>query len=57
MNRTTKEKQASNLKSIKTKATNKLIKEEIEKIISLSADQQLSKNEEFKTNIIYHQND
>ena len=49
VNRTTKEKQASMLKSIKTKATNKLITEEMEKIKSLPADQQLSKIEEFKT--------
>ena len=47
--RTTEEKQASMLKSMKTKATNKLIKEEIERIKSLPADQQLSKIEEFKT--------
>ena len=38
--RTTEEKQASMLKSMKTKATNKLIKEEMEKIKSLNADQQ-----------------
>ena len=37
------------LKSMKTKATNKLIKEEMEKIKSLPADKQLSKIEEFKT--------
>ena len=49
VNRTTKEKQASMLKSMKTKATNKLIKEEMERIKSLPADQQLSKIEEFKT--------
>ena len=49
VNRTTEEKQAAMLKSMKTKATNKLIKEEMEKIKSLPADQQLSKIEEFKT--------
>ena len=32
---------------MKTKATNKLIKEEMEKIKSLPADQQLSKIDEF----------
>ena len=37
------------LKSMKTKATNKLIKEKMEKIKLLFADQQLSKIEEFKT--------
>ena len=37
------------LKSMKTEATNKLIKEEMERIKSLPADQQLSKIEEFKT--------
>ena len=37
------------LKSMKTKATNKLIKKEMERIKSLPADQQLSKIEEFKT--------
>ena len=37
------------LKSMKTKATNKLSKEEMERIKSLPADQQLSKIEEFKT--------
>ena len=42
-NRTTEEKQAAMLKSIKTKATNKLIKAEMERIKSLPADQQLSK--------------
>ena len=47
--RTAEEKQASMLKSMKTKATNKLIKEEMEKIKSLPADQQLSKIDEFKT--------
>ena len=47
VNRTTEEKQASMLKSMKTKATNKLIKEEMERIKSLPADQQLSKIEEF----------
>ena len=47
--RTTEEKQAAMLKSMKTKATNKLIKEEMENIKSLPADQQLSKIEEFKT--------
>ena len=49
VNRTKEEKQASILKSMKTKATNKLIKEEMEKIKSLPADQQLSKIEEFQT--------
>ena len=49
MTRTTEEKQAAMLKSIKTKATNKLIKEEMENIKSLPVDQQLSKIEEFKT--------
>ena len=49
VNRTTEKKQASMLKSIKTKATNKLIKEEMEKIKSLPADQQFNKIEEFKT--------
>ena len=49
VNRTTEEKQASMLKSLKTKATNKLIKEEMEKIKSLPVDQQLSKIEEFQT--------
>ena len=49
VNRTTEEKQASMLKSMKTKATNKLIKEEREKIESLPSDQQLSKIEEFQT--------
>ena len=49
MTRTTEEKRASMLKSMKTKATNKLIKEEMKKIKSLPADQQLSKIEEFKT--------
>ena len=49
VNRTTEEKQASMLKSMKTKATNKLIKDEMEKIKSLPADQQLSKIEEFQT--------
>ena len=47
--RTTEEKEAAMLKSMKTKATNKLIKEEMERIKSLPADQQLSKFEEFKT--------
>ena len=49
VNRTTEEKQASMLKSIKTKATNKLIKNEMENIKSLPVDQQLSKIEEFQT--------
>ena len=49
VNRTTEEKQASMLKSMKTKATNKLIKEEMEIIKSLPSDQQLSKIKEFKT--------
>ena len=49
VNRTTEEKQASMLKSMKTKATNKLIKDEMEKIKSLPSDQQLSKIEEFQT--------
>ena len=49
VNRTTEEKQASMLKSMKTKATNKLIKDEMEKIKSLPTDQQLSKIEEFQT--------
>ena len=49
VNRTTEKKQAFMLKSMKTKATNKLIKDEMEKIKSLPADQQLSKIEEFKT--------
>ena len=47
--RTTEVKQASMLKSMKTKATNKLIKEEMERIKLLPADQQLSKIEEFET--------
>ena len=47
--RTTEEKQAAMLKSMKTKARNKLIKEEMEKIKSLPSDQQLSKIEKFKT--------
>ena len=46
---TTEEKQAAMLKSMKTKATNKLIKEKMERIKSLPADQQLSKIDEFKT--------
>ena len=37
------------LKSMKTKATNKLIKDKIERIKSLPADQQLSRIEEFIT--------
>ena len=37
------------LKSIKINTTNKLIKNEMEKIKSLPADQPLSKIEEFKT--------
>ena len=49
VNRTPEEKQASMLKSIKTKATNKLIKEEMGRIKSLPAYQQLNKIEEFKT--------
>ena len=49
MIRTTEEKQAAVLKSMKTKATRKLVKEEMERIKSLPADQQLSKIEEFKT--------
>ena len=49
VNRTTEEKQASMLKSMKTKATNKLIKNEMENIKLLSVDQQLSKIEEFQT--------
>ena len=49
VNRTTEKKQASMLKSMKTKATNKLIKDEMEKIKSLPTDQQLSKIEEFQT--------
>ena len=49
VNRTTEEKQASMLKSMKTKATNKLIKDEMERIKSLPADQQLCKSEEFET--------
>ena len=49
VNRTTKEKQASFLQFMKTKATNKLIEEEIKKIKPLPADQQFSKIEEFKT--------
>ena len=48
-NRTTEEKQAAMLKSMKTKATNKLIKQQIERIKLLPADRQLSKIEEFKT--------
>ena len=48
VNRPTK-KQASRLKSMKTKATNKLIKEEMEKIKLLVADQQFCMIEEFKT--------
>ena len=46
MIRPTEEKQAAMLKSIKTKATNKLIKEEMERIKSLPANQQLSKIDE-----------
>ena len=49
VNRTTEDKQAAMLKSMKTKATNKLIKNEMEKIKSLIADQQLSTIEEFQT--------
>ena len=49
MTRPTEEKQASMLKSMKTKATNQLIQEEMEKIKSLPAEQQLSKIEEFNT--------
>ena len=45
--RTPEEKQASMLKSMETKATNKLIKEKMERIKSLPADQQLNKIEEF----------
>ena len=37
------------LKSMKTKATNNVIKEEMETIKSLPDDQQLNKIEEFKT--------
>ena len=37
------------LKSMKTKATNQLTKDEMERIKSLPADQQLSKIAEFKT--------
>ena len=48
MNRTSKT-QASMLKSMKTKATNNVIKEEMETIKSLPDDQQLNKIEEFKT--------
>ena len=48
-NWTTEEEQASMLKSIKINTTNKLIKNEMEKIKSLPADQPLSKIEEFKT--------
>ena len=47
--RTKEEKQASILKSMKTRATNKLIKEQMEKIKSVPADQQLSKIEEYQT--------
>ena len=53
VNKTPKTKQASMLKSMKTKATNKLIQEELGKIKLLHADQQLSKIEELKRNIIY----
>ena len=49
VSKTTEEKQVSIIKSMKTKATTKLIKEEMEKIKSLFADQQLSKIEKFKT--------
>ena len=49
VNITPEEKQASMLKSMKTKATNKLIKKEMERIKSLPADQQLNKIEELKT--------
>ena len=49
VNQTTEQKQASMLKFMKTKATNKLIKEEMDRIKSLPADQQLSKIEEFNT--------
>ena len=41
---------------MKTKATNKLIKEKMERIKSLPADQQLSKIKKIKTNYIYYQN-
>ena len=43
------------LKSMKTKDTNKLIKEEMERIKSLPADQRL-RLKNLKQNIIYHQN-
>lgn len=43
----TEEKQALMLKSIKTKAINKLIKDEMEKIKLLFADEQVSKAKEF----------
>ena len=43
------------LKSMKTKDTNKLIKEEMERIKSLHADQRL-RLKNLKQNIIYHQN-
>ena len=49
VNRKTEEKQASMLKSMKTKATNKLIKDQMENIKSLPVDQQLNKIEEFQT--------
>ena len=52
VNRTTEDKQAAMLKSMKTKATNKLIKEEMEKIKSLPAVQQLNKIDEFQTKYI-----
>ena len=49
VNRTPEEKQVSMLKSMKTKATNKLIRKGMERIKSLPADQQLNKIEEIKT--------
>ena len=49
VNRTAEEKQASMLKSMKTKVTNTLIKEQMSNIKSVPVDQQLSKIEEFKT--------
>ena len=48
VNRTPDEKQASMLKSMKTKAINILTKEEMKRIILLPANQQLNKIEEFK---------
>ena len=48
VNRTPEEKKSLMLKSMNTKATNKLIKEEMEKIKSLPAYEQLNKIDEYK---------